>query len=163
MRLMCMFALFAAIVFGALTMVRSNGVRSTGADGTITTAYPPRDDTGLTLTFGFLIAAFAPKAVQKFAEQRLQKYSGLPASYPITTSTAIPVASTPAPVLSYGTSQPTMAEDFRLLALQQELAALRSRLADQPLIQAPAPIGNGTALAVPVLSPLQQIRQGGSL
>jgi hypothetical protein len=78
MRLMCMLALIAAIVFGGLTMVRSNGIETKNADGSTRTVYPPRDDTGLTLTFGFLIAAFAPKAVQKFAEQRLRAYNPIP-------------------------------------------------------------------------------------
>ena len=60
MRLMCFLALIAATMFGVLTIhLNSNG----NSDG----------GNGLYITFGFLIAAFAPKAVQKFAEQKLPK------------------------------------------------------------------------------------------
>jgi hypothetical protein len=60
MRLMCMMALLSAIVFGALSILAAVGVigaSSAGADA-------------ITITFGFLVAAFAPKAIQKFAEQK---------------------------------------------------------------------------------------------
>lgn len=56
MRLMCFVALLASIFFGYLTI---SGPGETA------------DQTGLYLTIMFLIGAFAPKAVQKFAEQRL--------------------------------------------------------------------------------------------
>lgn len=150
MRLMCMFALIAAIIFGALTMVRSNGMQVKNADGTISTVYPPRDDTGLTLTFGFLIAAFAPKAVQKFAEQRLRAY--------------LPLQGSAAPTEGQNQLLATAlanAEDPRLSALQKEINALREKLTQQP---APPPASaNGTALTAAVATPLQQIRQGDSL
>ena len=54
MRLMSMVALMAAIGFGLITLIHED------ANGT----------DGLFLTFAFLLAAFAPKALQKFAEAR---------------------------------------------------------------------------------------------
>ena len=51
MRAMSFIALIAAIVFGAIT-ITSN------------------DSDGKEITTAFLVAAFAPKAVQRFAEQR---------------------------------------------------------------------------------------------
>ncbi len=53
MRVMCGVALIAAIGFGYLTL--------TGGDV---------NPSGVNIVFGFLIAAFAPKAVQKFAEKK---------------------------------------------------------------------------------------------
>ena len=53
MRLMSFVALIAAIIFGLLTVLGAGG----GASGN-----------GIYITSGFLLAAFAPKAVQKFAE-----------------------------------------------------------------------------------------------
>jgi hypothetical protein len=62
MRLMCVTSLIASIVFGALTLNLS----------TKDTKELKRDtSTGLYITFGFLISAFAPKAVQKFAEENI--------------------------------------------------------------------------------------------
>ena len=61
MRLMSFVALLAAIMFGLLTVLHAgdHGVSSDNTDG-------------IYITFGFLIAAFAPKAVQKFAEIKLE-------------------------------------------------------------------------------------------
>lgn len=168
MRLMCMMALITAIVFGALTLVRSNGQQAQTANGT-TTIYPPRDDTGLTLTFGFLIAAFAPKAVQKFAEQRLRAYTPIPGALPSTLATAAGTLATTAGVpVPQITALANAVGDPRLSALQLEIDALRSKLAQavapQPVGLQPAPTSlNGTALSAPVVTPLQQIRQGESL
>ena len=53
MRLMSVLALLASIVFGLLTTLHP--VASTGVNG-------------LYITMAFLLAAFAPKALQKFAE-----------------------------------------------------------------------------------------------
>ncbi|NEO86160.1 MAG: hypothetical protein F6J87_18170 [Spirulina sp. SIO3F2] len=58
MRLMSFVALIASIVFGALTITNSGGKDS--------------QSTGIYITFGFLLSAFAPKAVQKFAEEKIQ-------------------------------------------------------------------------------------------
>ena len=56
MRLMSIVALLAAIAFGLIVMF-----------------YAKADDAnGLYLTTSFLIAAFAPKALQKFAESKFQ-------------------------------------------------------------------------------------------
>jgi hypothetical protein len=170
MRLMCMLALVAAILFGALTMVRSNGIRTTNADGTVSTVYPPRDDTGLTLTFGFLIAAFAPKAVQKFAEQRLRTYisgpaPGIPSASPMAGTPLTTVAiNSPAPVpVSPAATSADSAEARLIQLLQQELAALRARQNEPAIIQTVPVSSNGTAVSAPAASPLQQIREGGSL
>lgn len=54
MRLMSIVALMAAIAFGILTLLD-------GAD---------HDYNGLYLTTAFLLGAFAPKALQKFAERK---------------------------------------------------------------------------------------------
>ncbi len=54
MRIMSFMALIAAIVFGALTINMGAGT-----------------DQGVYITFGFLLAAFAPKALQKFAEIKI--------------------------------------------------------------------------------------------
>ena len=60
MRLMSFLALIAAAMFGVLTIkLNANGNNDGG--------------NGLYITFGFLLAAFAPKAIQKFAEQKLPK------------------------------------------------------------------------------------------
>ena len=56
MRAMSFVSLMASIMFGVISMLFSN------ADA---------QQTGIFLTFGFLLAAFAPKALQKFAETRV--------------------------------------------------------------------------------------------
>ncbi len=56
MRAMSFMALIASIMFGMISMLYST------ADN---------QQTGIFLTFGFLLAAFAPKALQKFAESRI--------------------------------------------------------------------------------------------
>lgn len=54
MRMMSMVALIAAIVFGLITVLLGRA----------------NDQNGLYLTALFLVAAFAPKALQKFAEAK---------------------------------------------------------------------------------------------
>jgi len=56
MRLMSFVALIAAIIFGFLTILLKD-VNSSN---------------GIYITFGFLLAAFAPKALQKFAETKVK-------------------------------------------------------------------------------------------
>jgi hypothetical protein len=53
MRVMCFLSLVASMVFACLTVLGK----------------APND--GVIITFGFLVAAFAPKAVQKFAETKV--------------------------------------------------------------------------------------------
>ncbi len=60
MRLMSFIALFAAIGFGVVTIDRSSQNKD--------------NNTGIYITFSFLLAAFAPKALQKFAEEKLPPY-----------------------------------------------------------------------------------------
>ena len=55
MRAMSFIALMASIGFGLITLLHGDASR----------------DTGLFITFGFLLAAFAPKAIQKFAEMKM--------------------------------------------------------------------------------------------
>ncbi len=62
MRLMCFTSLIAAIVFGTLTI----NISSMKSDKD---AVRPDTSTGIYITFSFLLGAFAPKALQKFAEQ----------------------------------------------------------------------------------------------
>jgi hypothetical protein len=60
MRLMSMLALLTAIAFGSINLLAGIGLLGTASGG----------GDAITITFGFLIAAFAPKAVQKFAETK---------------------------------------------------------------------------------------------
>lgn len=55
MRLMCFISLFAAIGFGVITLINPQTEGSTG----------------LFITMGFLLGAFAPKALQKMLEEKL--------------------------------------------------------------------------------------------
>ncbi len=147
MRLMCMTALIAAIAFGALTMMRSAPITGRDANGQETLSFPPRDDTGMTITFVFLLSAFAPKVLQKYAEQRLNSYAtGVPATAAlVTTPPAAPVT-----------------EDPRLALLREELDRLRAELerTRTPIQVSPAtPI----AAAPAALSPLERIRLSGGL
>ena len=57
MRLMSFIALITAIVFGGLTIMMDT-----------------TSDHGIFITFGFLLSAFAPKALQKFAETKILKW-----------------------------------------------------------------------------------------
>ena len=63
MRLMCLIALLTAVIFGALSVLAAIKVIGNGSGGA----------DAITITFGFLVAAFAPKAIQKFAEQKTAK------------------------------------------------------------------------------------------
>jgi hypothetical protein len=56
MRLMSFIALVAAIIFGVLTILIKDA----------------NSGNGIYITFGFLLAAFAPKALQKFAEIKIK-------------------------------------------------------------------------------------------
>ena len=55
MRLMSLIALIAAIAFGGITVTK-----------------PDVKEVGINLTYSFLVAAFTPKAVQKFAENKVK-------------------------------------------------------------------------------------------
>jgi uncharacterized membrane protein YiaA len=55
MRLMCFLSLIAAIGFGTVTLLHP------ATEGS----------TGLLMTMGFLLGAFAPKALQKFMEEKI--------------------------------------------------------------------------------------------
>ena len=70
-RLMSMIALIAAIVFSLILIspVLFN-LKSTGTPPTIP---PDLLYNGLVIVFGFLLAAFAPKALQKFAETKVNR------------------------------------------------------------------------------------------
>ncbi len=57
-RLMSMIALFASIAFGLISILHS-GARS--------------NENGMFITIAFLLAGFAPKALQKFAEVKFPK------------------------------------------------------------------------------------------
>ncbi len=56
MRLMSLIALISAITFGGITLANPEEVKEVGTN----------------LTFTFLVAAFTPKAVQKFAENKVK-------------------------------------------------------------------------------------------
>lgn len=63
MRMMSVVALIASIVFGLISVLHPQASSSAN---------------GLWITFGFLIGAFAPKALQKFAEVNLPSGAGKP-------------------------------------------------------------------------------------
>lgn len=71
MRLMCMMALVTAIILAVFVIATPpKPYEIKDAEGRITSVhYPPRDPQAIYLIFGFLVAAFAPKAIQKFAEK----------------------------------------------------------------------------------------------
>ncbi len=160
MRLMCLLALLASIAFGSITMLRSAPMVSRDAAGQDSLTYPPRDDTGMIVTFAFLLAAFAPKVVQKFAEQRLgalgatglrELVLGVVRSEPAATTD--PATTTPAT---------TATEDPRLGLLREELGRLRAELERS---RTPIQVSPATPVAppAPALTPLERIRLGGSL
>ncbi|KEF41608.1 MAG: hypothetical protein ER33_10590 [Cyanobium sp. CACIAM 14] len=164
MRLMCMVSLLAAIAFGGLTMLRSAPMVSRDSSGQETMTYPPRDDTGMTLTFVFLVGAFAPKVLQKFAEQRLGELKssdlrdlvlgtrlGQPAE-------AVAQAPPPAPAAA--------SEDPRLQALREEVQRLRAEMerSRTPIqVTTAVPVTPPAPAPAPALTPLERIRLGGSL
>ncbi len=164
MRLMCLLALLASIGFGALTMVRSTPVVRRDADGQESVTYPPRDDTGMTLTFLFLLAAFAPKVLQKFAEQRLGDLKGpILRELLLGAGSAQPAtAATPAAGMVQAPPPAPAADDPRLMQLRAEVERLRAEIERSrtpiqvsPTSPVPAP--------APALTPLERIRLGGSL
>lgn len=76
MRLMCMMSLVTAITLSAFVIATPPPpYKTTDAKGQTSLVYPPRDPQGFYLIYGFLIAAFAPKAIQKFAEQKIAAYN----------------------------------------------------------------------------------------
>ena len=167
MRLMCLLALLASIAFAAVTMMRSAPMLSRDSGGQETLTYPPRDDTGMIISFAFLLAAFAPKVVQKFAEQHIGELkgsglrelllssvsgSGSSAGQPAATA---PAVAAPAPAVA-----PT--EDPRLRQLLEEVERLRAEIERS---RTPIQVSAARPVAAPVatLTPLERIRLSGSL
>lgn len=95
MRLMCMMSLATAIVLSAFVIATPPArFKSTDSKGQTSMVYPPRDPQAIYLIYGFLVAAFAPKAIQKFAEQKLPIYDPrLPVGQP--TTLMLPQTATP--------------------------------------------------------------------
>jgi hypothetical protein len=94
MRMMCMMSLITAIILSALVVTQS--LQQSGSQTSAGNLNPPRNPEILYIIYGFLISAFAPKAVQKFAEQKIPAYraplpSSLYAGY-------LPAAAAPPPV-----------------------------------------------------------------
>lgn len=75
MRLMCMMALTTAISLSVFHIATTPSYKSTDEKGRTALVFTPRDPQAIYLIYGFLIAAFAPKAIQKFAEQKLPDYN----------------------------------------------------------------------------------------
>lgn len=75
MRLMCMISLCTAIGLSVFSAVTSQPYKQVDDKGRATLVFPQRDPQGIYLIYGFLVAAFAPKAIQKFAEQKLPTYN----------------------------------------------------------------------------------------
>lgn len=100
MRMMCMMSLITAIILSCLVVSQSlQQSRSQASAGSFS---PPRNPEVLYIIYGFLISAFAPKAVQKFAEQKIPVhrspvappvYAGYLPAATATTPPAQPVAS----------------------------------------------------------------------
>ena len=155
MRLMCLLALLASIAFGSITMLRSAPMVGRDAAGQDTLTYPPRDDTGMIVTFAFLLAAFAPKVVQKFAEQRLGDLNGSGLRELVLGV----VRSEPATAADPAS---TAVEDPRLGLLREELGRLRAEIERS---RTPIQVSPATPVAppAPALTPLERIRLGGSL
>jgi len=57
MRLMCMISLFGSLLFGLLTIL----LQSEG-----------QNVSGIYITMGFLVSAFAPKSLQKYIEEKIK-------------------------------------------------------------------------------------------
>ena len=166
MRLMCLLALLASMAFGAITMMRSAPMVTRDATGREALTYPPRDDTGMIVTFAFLLAAFAPKVVQKFAEQRLGALgaTGLRELLLGAVRPAPAAAGDPAATVAAATTVAPAAvvEDPRLGLLREELGRLRAELERS---RTPIQVSPATPVApqAPALTPLERIRLGGSL
>ena len=86
MRLMCMISLCTAIGLSVFSAVISQPYKQLDDKGRTTLVYPQRDLQGIYLIYGFLVAAFAPKAIQKFAEQKLPTFNP---SQPMLAPTAV--------------------------------------------------------------------------
>lgn len=151
MRLMCMMALVTAIilsVFVIATPPRPYAIKD-AAGRVVSVNHPPRDSLAIYLIFGFLVAAFAPKAIQKFAE-KMPAYdprfslahvaSATPAMLaPVAMHSASPTASLAAPVQAPIQMQPVqpgsnpadpLAGSVPLAAMDQRLPPGISRLRD---------------------------------
>jgi hypothetical protein len=105
------------------------------------------------ISFAFLLAAFAPKVVQKFAEQRLGDLNGSGLRELLVSS----VASQPAAAVAA-----TLTEDPGLRQLLEEVERLRAEIARS---RTPIQVSAATPVAPPAaaLTPLERIRLGGSL
>ena len=154
MRLMCLLALLASIAFAAVTMLRSAPTLSRDSGGKETLTYPPRDDTWMIISFAFLLAAFAPKVVQKFAEQRLSDLKGSGLRELLLDTVSGSSAGQPAAVT-------TAPEDPRLRQLLEEVERLRAEIERS---RTPIQVSAATPVAPPAaLTPLERIRLSGSL
>ena len=154
MRLMCLLALLASIAFAAVTMLRSAPTLSRDSGGKETLTYPPRNDTGMIISFAFLLAAFAPKVVQKFAEQRLSDLKGSGLRELLLDTVSGSSAGQPAAVT-------TAPEDPRLRQLLEEVERLRAEIERS---RTPIQVSAATPVAPPAaLTPLERIRLSGSL
>ena len=143
MRLMCLLALLASIAFAAVTMLRSAPTLSRDSGGKETLTYPPRDDTGMIISFAFLLAAFAPKVVQKFAEQRLSDLKGSGLRELLLDTVSGSSAGQPAAVT-------TAPEDPRLRQLLEEVERLRAEIERS---RTPIQVSAATPVAPPAALP----------
>lgn len=105
MRLMCLISLFAAIGFGIVTVQRD------------------LKGDALYITYGFLIGAFAPKAVQKFAEVKLPVYSPPPPMVPVAQQ---PVQAYPSTMMVATPNPPNVTPPAQV-SNQEMLARLQAR------------------------------------
>ena len=75
MRLMCMMSLLTAITLSVFAAATTPSYKSVDDKGRAALVFPQRDPQVIYLIYGFLLAAFAPKAIQKFAEQKLSTFN----------------------------------------------------------------------------------------
>lgn len=143
-----MMSLITAIILSFLVVGQSLQQSNRPVSPGVT--YPPRDPEILYILYGFLIAAFAPKAVQKFAEQKL---TALDASQAYRQSQQTYAGYLP-PASSVVQQPPVV---------QQPVVAQPAAVAQQaPVVQPPTPEPPAPATPTPPTA-LQTVLQRGAL
>ena len=160
MRLMCMMSLVTAITLSAFVIATPPPpYESRDVNGQRSLVYPPRDPQGFYLIYAFLIAAFAPKAVQKFAEQKIAAFDpSQPLPQPTTVmlpqAQAIPVQVVQQPAqIAAVASQPVQAQ----VVPTQPTQANGSGIVSQPVAALT------TDAAIPGVTRIQALKNRGGL
>lgn len=155
MRLMCMMSLVTAITLSAFVIATPPpSYKTTDGKGQTSVVYPPRDPQGFYLIYGFLIAAFAPKAIQKFAEQKIAAYNP---SQPLPPPYTVPLQQVIAPA---ALQQPSELVWPAPLNGQQPMGAIRANGAGTAQ---PAVAVASSAAAPPSASRIESLKNRGGL